>query len=62
MDELKYSMICNDKPDTATHYSLLSECYLRYNMDELEVYCRYSKVWKESAIVDLELAKVVRLR
>jgi len=61
MDELKYSMICNDKPETATHYSLLSECYLRYNMDELEVYCRYSKVWKESAITDLELAKVVEL-
>ena len=61
MDELKHAMICSDKPDTATHYSLLSECYLRYNMEELEVYCRYSKVWKESAIVDLELAKVVEL-
>ena len=48
-------------PETATMYSHLSECFLRWNDGELEVYCKYAKVWKPSVIRNLELAKVVKL-
>ena len=61
MNEHVLSMISDNRPDTATLYCVLSSQYLRYNMGELEVYCNYAKVWKESAIKDLKLAQVLEL-
>ncbi len=48
-------------PETATMYSELSHCFMRWNDGELEVYCQYAKVWKPSVIRDMALAKVVKL-
>lgn len=48
-------------PETATMYSELSHCFMRWNGGELEVYCQYAKVWKPSAIRDMALAKVIQL-
>lgn len=48
-------------PYTATMYSKLSGCFMRYSFGRLEVYCQYERKWKESRIQDLKKAQVINI-